>query len=189
MTALHHARGFRFRRNPPVRRELIDELRQISRQALEQLVVAHAGLPGERIELFTPEGFFQIGRRYLLVRPAVDPGLGRSSLPAVRQIVDQTAKTAAQHAACSSTAKERSQQPAGQRSAAAWPRVARSTTEQAAENVCQTTPTGISRRDGAGGRTGHGSCLTARSARSARLTAKVLGGLEGEQSQKSHGDG
>src|SRR5262245_10240586 len=103
--ALHHPRGFLLRRKPPVRRELIDEVRQILTEAFEQVVAVQAGLPGECVEFVTPEGLLQIGRRNLLVWSATDPGLRRSALSVVLQIVDQTTEAAAQHAARGSAAQ------------------------------------------------------------------------------------
>jgi len=97
--ALHHPRGLLCRRKPSVRRELIDEVWQILTEALEQLVVVQAGLSREGVKLLTPEGFSQGGRRNILIRSAIDPRLGHSSLTTVLQIVDQTTKAAAQHAA------------------------------------------------------------------------------------------
>src|SRR6185369_4601462 len=143
--ALHHPRGFLLSRKPTVRRELIDQVRQMLTKSFEQFVGAQAGLPGESIERFAPEGFFQIGWCNLVVRSAIDPGLCYSALPTILQIVDQTAETAAQHAACGSAAQDRSQ---SARHGVASHRfcAARSTTEQAAENIRQAS-TGSSRSE------------------------------------------
>src|SRR4029453_185557 len=103
--ALHHPRGFLFRRKPPLRRELIDEVRQILTEAFEQIVAVHAGLPGECVELVISEGLLQIGRRNLLVWSTTDPGLRPSALSVVLQIVDQATEAAAQHGARSSAAQ------------------------------------------------------------------------------------
>src|SRR5437867_8258646 len=82
-TRLHHPLCLLLGRQPAVRRELVDQLRQILTKTGEQIVALHAGLLTQRVERIATERFLQIVGRNLLVWTAADPGLGHMALSAL----------------------------------------------------------------------------------------------------------
>src|SRR5581483_247411 len=93
-------------RPPAVRRQMIDHLRQILAEALEQIVARQAALRGDRIDLVGAERTCQIARRDRLVRALADPGIGGVALAALLQLLHEVAEPAGDHAARGSAAEQ-----------------------------------------------------------------------------------
>src|SRR5215471_14842491 len=96
---LYHPRGLMLGRQPPIWRELIDQVWQMLTQASEQIVHAQAGLLAQGIERIGPERMRQILGRDLLIRAGADPGLRDAAMSAVLQFFYDVPEAAAQHAA------------------------------------------------------------------------------------------
>src|SRR6476620_1625481 len=78
-----HAGRFVFRRYPSVRRQLIDEARQLMPQPLEQIVLRHAGLLAQRLERIAAERICQVVRGDRFVRAGADPGVRGGAVAAL----------------------------------------------------------------------------------------------------------
>ena len=89
-----------------MRRELIDEIREVLTKAVEQLGATYAGLLRNMVERFTAERVLEIPRRNLLILPTPDPGLGNIAMSMLLQVLDQVAETSAEHVAGSSAAEK-----------------------------------------------------------------------------------
>ena len=81
--ASHHPRCFLLGRQPPVWRELIDQVWQMLTQASEQIIHAQAGLLAQCVERIAPERIRQILGRDVLIRAGADPGLRDAAMSAV----------------------------------------------------------------------------------------------------------
>ena len=92
-----------------MRRQLIDEARQLMPQRLEQIVSSHAGLLAQRIERIAAERICQVVRGDRLVRAGADPGVRRMAVAALLESPEQVAEAAAQHAAGRGAAEQSAQ--------------------------------------------------------------------------------
>src|SRR4051812_32564223 len=102
---------------PSIRRQLVDELRQVLAQGRQYLIARHPGLARNRVEIFVPDRLREIVGRDRLVRAVAYPGLRRVAVAVLLHVADEVAQAAAQNAARS---------PAG---------------EESAEHATQSTPT------------------------------------------------
>ena len=71
--AFQKLRCFLPARQSPLRRELIDNLRQVLAESGQEIAARHASLPGQRVERVAAERGRQIIWRNRLVRPGADP--------------------------------------------------------------------------------------------------------------------
>ena len=68
-----HALRFLIGRQPPLRRQTIDNLRQVVAKRVKQLLLRHAGLRQQRVDLVGAESLTKFLRRDGLVRTSADP--------------------------------------------------------------------------------------------------------------------
>src|SRR5215211_3198556 len=68
-----HSRCFLFGGQPPLRRELIDKLRQMLAQPFQELVTVHTGLAAQRIERVAAERMGEISGRDFPIRSGSYP--------------------------------------------------------------------------------------------------------------------
>src|SRR5437868_13073453 len=78
---------------------MIDHLRQILAEAIEQLVARQSALRGQRIDLVGAERVGEIARCDRLVLAGPDPRIGFVALAALLQLLEHVAEPAADHAA------------------------------------------------------------------------------------------
>ena len=110
----------RFRRQPPIRRQMVDDAGQILAEAREQFVTGQPALRHQAIDLIGAERAGEIARCDLLVRARTDPGVGGVAMAALLKLVEQVAQSAAEDAA-GSAAGEQAAQSALQKIAEAAP--------------------------------------------------------------------
>ena len=161
LPASHPARRFVLGRQPAVRRELVDHLRQLLAHAVEQVVARHAEPPRHRVDVVATDRARQVAGRNLPVRPAADPGVGDVAQAVVLELLEQAAEPAAENAAgrraaeqAAETALQQIAQPAARRGAGVTARqpplrrAAREPAEQAAEvHLSADRPARTSRQD------------------------------------------
>src|SRR6476469_1581127 len=85
---------FVFVRHAPVRRELIDETREILPQPFQQVVASHPGLLRERVERVASERAREVALGDRLVRPGADPRMRHIALAVLLELLEQPAETA-----------------------------------------------------------------------------------------------
>src|SRR5262245_55845778 len=76
-------------RQPPVRRQLIDHLRQILTEAAKQFVARHPCLLDEGVDLVRAERAAQIVGRYLLVGSGANPRIDGFTVSALLELFEQ----------------------------------------------------------------------------------------------------
>src|SRR6476619_8251041 len=90
---------FVFVRHAPVRRELIDEAREILPQPFQQVVASHPGLLRQRVERVASERAREVTLGDRLVRPGADPGMRHVALAVLLELLEQPAEAAIKHRA------------------------------------------------------------------------------------------
>jgi hypothetical protein len=83
------ARRVRFRREPPLRRILIDCIREFAAQSREQLFARQAGLFRQGVQHLRANRLLKLGRRARFVGARFDPGLRGFSLAALLEAVEK----------------------------------------------------------------------------------------------------
>src|SRR5438045_9679489 len=78
---------------------MIDPLRQILAEAVEQFVARQSALRGQRVDLVGAERVGEIARCNRLVLAGPDPRIGFVALAALLQLLEHVAEPAADHAA------------------------------------------------------------------------------------------
>src|SRR5579883_3033299 len=109
---------------------MVDHLRQILAQTIQELVARQAALRGELVDLVGAQRIGEIARRDLLVLSSADPGTGLLAMPGVLQLLEQVIQPARQHRACCGAAKQAAERPLEHITKAAT--AAKSTTRAAA---------------------------------------------------------
>src|SRR3954453_19586689 len=95
---LNSARDLVLGRQPSVRRQMVDHLRQILAEAGEQFVARQPALGGQAFDLVGAERIGEIAGRDRLVLALADPGIRGLAVAALLELVQEIATPAAQHA-------------------------------------------------------------------------------------------
>src|SRR2546421_9513802 len=143
---------------------MIDHLRQILAEAIEQLVARQSALRGQRIDLVGAERVGEIARCDRLVLAGPDPRIGFVALAALLQLLEHVAEPAADHAA-GRTAREQA---------------AKRTLQYVAKTTAKTTTETAAARSAAGRR---GRRLWRRAA---LARGHMFDGLPGEHAEERH---
>src|SRR5690348_7883569 len=98
-------------RQPSVRRQVVDHLRQILAEAVEQFVARQAALGGQTLDLVGAEGARKVAGRDRLVLALADPGICSVAVAALLELVEEVAEAAAQHGS-GRAAREQATEPA-----------------------------------------------------------------------------
>src|SRR3569833_2104515 len=98
-------------RQPSIRSQMIDHLRQILAEAVFQLIARHAAVRGELVELIGAKRVGEVPLRDRLVLALSDPGIRGVAQAILLELTKQVAKAARDHAAGGS-ATEQSSEPA-----------------------------------------------------------------------------
>src|SRR5262245_27541995 len=106
---LGHPRGFLFRRQPAVRRELVDKAREMLAQPGEQICVIHPGLLRQLVERVGSERAREIALRDRLVRAGADPCTRDVALATLLELLEQTVESAVEHRSGGGTAENSAQ--------------------------------------------------------------------------------
>src|SRR5580704_5450669 len=91
--ALHLVRGWYL----AARREVVDHLRQVVAQTIEQFFLGDTELRREGADPVRTERRAEIRRGDRAVRAGTDPGLGHLAVAAVVELLEQVAEAAAEH--------------------------------------------------------------------------------------------
>src|SRR3954454_15442673 len=165
-TTMIHNKPPMLGRQPSVRRQMVDHLRQILAEAREQLVTRQAALGGQALDLVGAERIGEIAWSDRLVLALADPGIGSIAMTAVLKLVEEIAEPAAEHAA----------------GRAAREQAAKAALQQVAE---ATTSACIHRRGEMRRRRCRGRLRRA----AALVAAQMFECLPGEQAKQRHGHG
>src|SRR6476619_8336872 len=117
---------FVFVRHAPVRRELIDEAREILPQPFQQVVASHPGLLRQRVERVASERAREVTLGDRLVRPGADPRMRHVALTILLELLEQPGEAAIEHRAGGGAAEHAAEGAAQQIAEIARPAVARS---------------------------------------------------------------
>ena len=85
-------REFRFRREPPLRRVLIDCIRELAAESREQFLSRQAGLFRQRFQHLRANRLLKLSRCQLFVGAGFDPGLRGFALAALLKAVNEFAE-------------------------------------------------------------------------------------------------
>ena len=85
-------REFRFRREPPLRRVLIDCIREFAAEPREQLLSRQAGLFRQRFQHLRANRLLKLGRCQLFVGAGFDPGVRGFALATLLKAVNEFAE-------------------------------------------------------------------------------------------------
>src|SRR3954447_7177115 len=96
-------------RQPSVRRQMIDHLRQILAETREQLVTRQAALGGQALDLVGAERIGEIAWGDRLVLALANPGIGSVGMSALLELGEEIADPAAEHAAGRAARKQAAQ--------------------------------------------------------------------------------
>lgn len=82
---------------PPLRREMIDHVRQMLAQSIDQFCLRHSSLLRQHLNLIFAQHLRQNVWRNLFIRPLADPGVGNLALTFLLELFEQIIQTTAQH--------------------------------------------------------------------------------------------
>jgi hypothetical protein len=102
-------REFRFRREPPLRRVLIDCIREFAAEPREQIFSRQTGLFRQGIQHIRAYRLLKLGRRQLFVGTRFDPGLRGFALATLLEAVDDFAEPATKNPAGTGTTETAAQ--------------------------------------------------------------------------------
>src|SRR5580704_11119653 len=165
-------RQFVFRRQPAVRRQMVDHLGQMLAEAIQQVLARQAALRHQAVDLVGAKRVGEIARRDLLVRAWAHPRIGRLAVAVLLEMLEQVAQSAADNAACRATGKH-----AAEAALENGAKTAKTSTKAAAAKTATTKAAANSARRG---------CRRRCSGRS-RAAADVFDSLVGKQRQDRHG--
>src|SRR6185312_12128623 len=103
---------------------MVDHLGQMLAQAREQIVARQAGLRHQAIDLIGAQRIGKIVRRNLLVRARADPGIGGFAMTILLELLEQVAKSAADHASRGTACEQAAQSTQSTREETAEPAAA-----------------------------------------------------------------
>ena len=74
---------------PPLRREMIDHVRQMLAQSIDQFCLRHSSLLRQHLNLIFAQHLRQNVWRNLFIRPLADPGVGNLALTFLLELFEQ----------------------------------------------------------------------------------------------------